>query len=99
LNELAALLDDAADVAGVARRVLAERREYLVGDEPVAVLDATGAEFRLRPDVAAAALRTPDVHASPRGPEWVAFRPRSLDRFTLDRATAWFAFAVRVAGR
>ena len=55
------------------------------------------AEFRLRPDVASAAVRTPDVGASDRGPEWVTFSPPSLDRFALDRLTAWFEFAWRHA--
>jgi hypothetical protein len=98
LSDLAPLLDEVADGAGVARRSAGERVEYLVGDRLVAVLEAAGVEFRLRPDVVAAALRTPDAHVSPRGPEWVAFRPRALDRFALDRVVAWFAFAVRGAG-
>jgi hypothetical protein len=37
------------------------------------------AEFRLRDEVGAAALRTPNVSASPRGPGWVRFAPRQLD--------------------
>ena len=98
MSDLAPLLDEAADGAGVARRSSGEGVEYLVGDRLVAVLEGAGVEFRLRPDVVAAALRTPDAHASPRGPDWVVFRPRTFDRFARDRLTAWFAFAVREAG-
>jgi hypothetical protein len=65
LSDLAPLLDEAADGAGVARRSAGERVEYLVGDRLVAVREAAGVEFRLRPDVVAAALRTPDATAGP----------------------------------
>lgn len=95
MNDLAPLLDEAASAAGATRQVESDHVEYLVGDVLVAVLEGSGAAFRLRPDIVAAALRTPDAHASPRGPDWVAFRPRALDRFALDRVAAWFAFAVR----
>lgn len=60
-------------------------------------LDPTGtvATFRLDAILAGAARRTPDVDASPRGPEWVAFAPRVVDGHAVDRATAWFEAAAR----
>jgi hypothetical protein len=61
-------------------------------------MDPDAIHFRLDPAVAAAARRTPGVGASDLGAEWVAFRPSGLDRPTLDRASAWTAFAWRIAG-
>lgn len=55
------------------------------------------AEFRLRDEVGAAALRTPNVSASPRGPGWVRFAPRQLDGHARDRALAWLESAWRRA--
>ena len=46
----------------------------------------------------AAALRTPDVEASPRGPGWVRFAPAEVDGFARDRALAWLGSAIRFAG-
>jgi hypothetical protein len=61
--------------------------------------DGSEAEFALDPAVGAAAARTPDVAASPRGPGWVRFSPAILDDHGVDRATAWFASAHRRLGR
>jgi hypothetical protein len=47
--------------------------------------------------VASAALRTADTRPSPRGAGWIAFTPRSVDRFALDRAEAWVRLAHRRA--
>ncbi len=55
------------------------------------------ASFRLGPEIAAAALRTPDVAASPLGPDWVAFSPPILDGHARDRLVAWFVAAHRRA--
>jgi hypothetical protein len=52
----------------------------------------------LAPMVAKAALRTPDVIVSSRGPGWLAFTPSTIDRFALDRAEAWLRSAHRLAG-
>jgi hypothetical protein len=60
--------------------------------------DGTTAEFALDPAVATAAIRTPDVAASGRGPGWVAFRPSELDEHAADRAVAWFTSAHRRIG-
>jgi hypothetical protein len=73
--------------------------EWARDGRPFALLDATGtrATFRLDPVLAAAARRTPDTDASSRGPEWVEFRPATLDGHAVDRAVAWFAAAARRA--
>ena len=55
------------------------------------------AEFRLRREVAAAALRTPDVTTSAPGAGWVRFAPAVLDEFGADRARAWRESAWRLA--
>lgn len=65
-----------------------------------AVLNGNGGvEFALDGPVAAAATRTPDVVASPRGAGWVNFRPTVLDDHAADRAAAWFASAHRRLAR
>jgi hypothetical protein len=69
---------------------------YLDG-EPFAAIAGDVVEFRLRPVVAAAALRTPGTTASPRGPGWVGFAPPTLDEFARDRAAAWLESAWRFA--
>jgi hypothetical protein len=60
-------------------------------------VESGAVHFRLDPSIAAAARRTAGVSASDAGPGWVAFRPSSLDRFSLDRASAWTALAWRLA--
>jgi hypothetical protein len=67
---------------------------------PYCVLEPGGesAAFRLDDVLAAAARRTPDTATSPLGAAWVEFRPATLDGHAIDRATAWFAAAVRRAG-
>jgi hypothetical protein len=59
--------------------------------------DGSSAEFALDPAVADAAVRTPDVMPSERGPGWVVFTPRDLDDHAADRAVAWLASAHRRA--
>jgi hypothetical protein len=95
---LAELFDEAGSNLGtVDRREASGGIEYLVDERPFAALAGSTAEFRLEPLVARAALGTPDAMPSPRGPDWVAFRPAELDRFARDRATAWFLSAWRHA--
>ena len=66
---------------------------------PFAALSGPSAEFRLRPDMVRAALRTPNARASERGPEWVVFdTPLELDRYDIDRLRSWFEMAARLAG-
>lgn len=95
---LAELFAEAASSVGaIDRREGAGGFEYLVGGRQFAALAGDTAEFRLDPLVGRAALGTPDAMPSPRGPDWVAFRPAELDRFASDRATAWFHSAWRHA--
>ena len=67
------------------------------GGRPFAVMSGGGAaaEFDLDPAVAAAAIRTPDVAQSGRGPGWIRFEPSELDDHAADRAVAWLASAHR----
>ena len=67
------------------------------GETAFAVLDDSTVELRLDPAVAAAALKTPETGASPRGAEWVRYAPPTLEGHDLDRLTAWFALAHRRA--
>lgn len=95
---LAELLDEAGSTLGrVDRREVSGGIEFLVDGRPFAELAGDTVEFSLEPVVGRAALGTPDVTPSPRGADWVAFRPRELDRFAADRATAWFLSAWRRA--
>jgi len=95
---LAELLAEAGSTLGqVDRREANGGVEFLVDGRPFAALVGDAAEFRLESVVGRAALGTPDVTPSARGAEWVAFRPRELDRFAADRATAWFLSAWRRA--
>jgi hypothetical protein len=71
--------------------------EYTVMGVAFARADGSTASFRLRPEIAAAAIRTDGTAASPLGREWVAFSPRRWDRYALDRAIAWFLLARRLA--
>lgn len=70
---------------------------YSAAGGPFARLTADALDLRLEPLVAQAALRTPDTTASDRGPGWVRFAPRALDRFAADRVRAWIEHAWRHA--
>ena len=97
MNVLAELLDDLADEIGVTeRRAVGGAVEYRRGGTLFAV-SGPALELRLRPDVAAAALGTPGTTPSTRGEGWVGFAPSQVDQLALDRASAWFALAWRVA--
>ncbi len=74
-----------------------DTREVLVRGALVAAVGPDGLDVRLRSAVSAAALRTPDVTASPRGPGWVRLAPAVLDGFAVDRALAWLESAVGLA--
>ncbi|MFI5254106.1 MAG: hypothetical protein ACHQ15_01415 [Candidatus Limnocylindrales bacterium] len=97
MNRLAAVIDEAAGAVGATRRARGEEADYEIDGVIVAGLGPSGAEFRVGPEVAAAALGTPDTFASGRGPGWVGFRPRTLDRFALDRIAAWLGLAARLS--
>jgi hypothetical protein len=92
---------DALDAVAIGQTQVARRPtpgggvEYLRGGRPFAAVEVEEASFLLAPSVAAAALRTPDVTASRRGPGWVTLRPAVLDGHAIDRATAWLESAWR----
>lgn len=71
--------------------------DFYLDDVLFASIVADVAEFRLRDEVGAAALRTPNVSASPRGSGWVRFAPLQLDGHARDRALAWLESAWRRA--
>jgi hypothetical protein len=60
-------------------------------------MSGDSAAFRLDDELAAAARRTPDTAATPRGNPWVVFGPGDLDAHSIDRAIAWFEAAYRRA--
>jgi hypothetical protein len=91
------LADAAADARDVDRRERDGMTEWTLDGRAFAAADATTAEFHLQPLIARAALGTPDTSLSPRGRDWIAFRPPELDRFAGDRASAWFGSALRTA--
>jgi hypothetical protein len=81
----------------VSRRRDGEVVLLAAGSRVFAVLGPDLLEVALDPPVASAALRTADTRPSPRGAGWIAFTPRSVDRFALDRAEAWVRLAHRRA--
>jgi hypothetical protein len=91
------LADVVAELSGVERAQGPNGDELRRAGRLFAVLGQGSLEVQLDPLVGAAARRTPDVTASPRGPGWVLFRPRAIDQFALDRAEAWLRSAHRLA--
>ena len=93
---LAALLAEAAErLEGAEAIPTGEGTDFYLDDVLFASLAGDAAEFRLRDEVGAAALRTPNVTASTRGAGWVRFAPRQLDGHARDRARAWLESAWR----
>ncbi len=94
----AELLAEAADLEPpVDVRSAGPLTEYRIGDRPFAVAAPDAFEVDLGPEVAAAALRTPDAGASPRGPGWVRLATPSIDDHAADRIVSWFELARRIA--
>jgi hypothetical protein len=91
LAEGAGLLEETAAVPTV------QGTDYYLDDVLFASLAGGVAEFHLRDEVGAVALRTPDVTSSARGAGWVRFAPRRLDGHARDRALAWLESAWRRA--
>lgn len=96
------LAESAAELEGVeARQAAASSRqaagptEWTWRGRPFASASGRTAEFLLEPIVARAALGTPDTTASPRGAQWIAFRPAALDQYAVDRASSWLRSAHR----
>lgn len=94
---LDALIEAADDLDGVDIRRSADGAEFLHLGVVVATVAGDVAEFRLATAVAAAALRTPDTRPSAASRERIAFGPSELDRYAIDRATAWLGSAARHA--
>lgn len=92
LLEETADLDDPVEVDGAPDGTL-----YLLGGRPFAWASGFAFEVQLGPDIAAAALRTPDVVSSPRGPGWIRLAPTVIDDHAADRVVAWFEMARRIA--
>jgi hypothetical protein len=84
-----------AELDGVVVVQSGNERELRAGGRLFAMVSQDAVEVVLDPAVAAAARRTPDVSGSARGPAWVRFHPRIVDRFALDRVEAWLRSAHR----
>ena len=98
MDELAARIEQAAAmIDGIERVAGVDDMRYVLGGVLFAVVVGGRASFRLRPDVAEAALRTPDVHAGQQAPGWVELAAPYPDQFALDRASSWFGSAARYA--
>ena len=97
-TELGLLLEEtAATLGGVLARTDSSGLTWTVDGQPIASLAGGTALFRIGREIGAAALKTPDTSASTLGPEWVGFRPATLDDHARDRAVAWFGAAHRRA--
>ncbi len=95
---LAEVIDDLADeFPDIERMDGAEGIDYAVGPQLFSRLRGTVAEFRLRPEIVAAGTKTGDASESALGREWIAFGPKLVDQYALDRAQAWFELAHRLA--
>ena len=91
LAEQAGMLEETAAVP------TGQWTDYYLDDVLFASLAGSVAEFHLRDEVGAVALRTPDVTSSARGVGWVRFAPRRLDGHARDRALAWLESSWRRA--
>jgi hypothetical protein len=97
-DDLAAAIEDlVASLDGIARHKADSAEEFRRGSVVFAVLDGPELIVRLRPELADAAVQTPDTARSGRGSAWISLRPATLDGFALDRARAWFESAWRFA--
>ena len=88
----------AAELGEIERHEVGIAVEYARRGAVFAVREGLRLSFRLRPEIAEAALRTPDTARSHRGNDWIALQPGVVDGFALDRALAWFESAWRLAG-
>lgn len=71
--------------------------EYRRADRVFAWVNDNVVEIRLDPEIAEAALGTPDTTTSGQGADWVRLAPATLNDRELDRARAWFLSAWRNA--
>ncbi len=71
--------------------------EYEISGRVFAWAAGRAFEVQLGPDIASAALRTPDVTDSVRGDGWIRLEPAIIDDHAADRVVAWFELARRIA--
>jgi hypothetical protein len=88
----------AAEAGADAPRRSGSKVEFERAGRVFASASGDAAEFRLDPEIAEAALRTPSTAASDRGQDWVLLAPGEVTDMDLDRARAWFLSAWRLAG-
>jgi hypothetical protein len=88
----------ASELDGVQRRTAGASVEFVRGAALFAVQSGSRLDFRLRAEIAAAGLRTPETSKSTRGADWITLDTTTVDVFTVDRVTAWFEMAWRIAG-
>lgn len=97
-DQLSATLEELATASGdVSVRSRGATTDYARGSRPFAVRDGDAIDLRLMAEIAEAARRTPDTHASSRGDDWVRFSPKDWDDHARDRLEAWFRVAWRFA--
>jgi hypothetical protein len=97
-QDMRELLEATADLdAPVEVGATATGTTYLLAGRPFAWAVDRIFEVHLGPDISAAALRTPDVSASPRGAGWIRLEPSVIDDHAADRVVAWFELARRIA--
>lgn len=96
--ELVALLTEVAStLVGVTSVGRDGGLTWAADGRSIVMVDEGMASFRIGREIGAAARNTPDTASSPLGPEWVAFRPVTLDGHARDRIVAWFGAAHRRA--
>ena len=88
----------ARELEGIRRSEVGKAVEFDRAGVVFATREAGRLSFRLRVEIVTAALKTPDTASSERGSDWVSMAPAVVDSFVLDRATAWFEIAWRIAG-
>lgn len=97
-QDMRELLEATADLdAPVEVTVAAAGTTYLLAGRPFAWAAGRVFEVQLGPDISSAALRTPDVTPSMRGPGWIRLDPPVIDDHAADRVVAWFELARRIA--
>jgi hypothetical protein len=88
-----------AELGEVASATSGAATEFLRGSRVFAVLNGGRVALRLRPDIAAAALGTPNTAASARGADWIEFEPDPSNQQDADRLQAWLTIGWRSAQR
>ena len=97
-QDMVQLLEETADLDDPVEVALAtEGASYLLAGRAFAWARGLAFEANVGQDIAAAALRTPDVTPSPRGPGWIRLTPMVIDDHAADRVVAWFEMARRIA--